>query len=303
MHNDKKYLIIVAGPTAVGKSQLALQLAQDLACEILSADSRQIYRKLDIGTAKASSIDRGLARHHFIDILDIEERYTASQFEVDGLQLLEKKFKDHNLAIVCGGTGLYLRALMEGLDEIPDVPLAVQNYFDSLFEMRGIKALQDELRQRDRAYYQNVDHQNARRLIRALSVIEHTGKSMTSYHSSKPRERPFKMIPILLTQARDELYQKIDRRVDEMVSQGLEDEALQFKKQAHLAALQTVGYQEWFPYFVGDYDRSEAIRLIKRNTRRYAKRQMTWFNKYGNWKRFTSNNQKEIRSHIDMLLQ
>ncbi len=301
MHNNKKYLIIIAGPTAVGKSHISIQLARDLSCEILSADSRQIYRKLDIGTAKVSQAERQLVPHHFIDILEVDERYTASQFEKEGLLLLDKIYRVQDIAILSGGTGLYLRALMEGLDEIPDVPIEIRDYFDKIYSQRGIETLRQELKLRDPEHYQRVDLQNARRLIRALSVIEHTGKSISSYHHSTPKERPFEIIPLLITRPRQQLYERINARVDLMIKSGLEDEARHFKSKAHLSALQTVGYQEWFPYFNGVYDRMEAIRLIKRNSRRYAKRQITWFNKYGNWQAITPDH--DIKSHMDRLLQ
>ena len=278
-----KYLIIIAGPTAVGKSGAALKVADLLQTEIVSADSRQIYRGLDIGTAKASSEERERVPHHLIDICDIHDRFTAADFEREALSSIARIHEQSNLAILCGGTGFYIHAVRNGLDSIPDVPDSIATEWDRKYHQQGIGVLQEALRSEDPAYYQKVDIHNQRRLIRALSVISHTGMPFSSFLRDEESQRPFEVVPLLLDMDREVLYQRINQRVDWMVEQGLENEARTMLPFRELQALQTVGYQEWFPYFDGVYDRLEAIRLIKRNSRRYAKRQGTWFRGHGPW--------------------
>lgn len=278
-----KYLIIIAGPTAVGKSGAALQVADFLQTEIVSADSRQIYRGLDIGTAKVSKRERDRVPHHLIDICDITDKFTAADFEREALLSITRIHEQNDTAILCGGTGLYMHAVRNGLDDIPNVPESVAAEWDKKYHQQGIGMLQEALRMGDPAYYQRVDIQNQRRLIRALSVISHTGKPFSSFLRDDESERPFEVVPLLLDLDREILYHRINKRVDWMVDQGLETESRTMLPYRELQALQTVGYQEWFPYFDGDYDRQEAIRLIKRNSRRYAKRQGTWFRGHGPW--------------------
>ncbi len=302
MRDNKKFLVVIAGPTAIGKSSLALELADRLSTEIISADSRQIYRGLDIGTAKPTHDELVRFKHHFVDSHDVHERFTAADFEDEAIAIMAKLHRERSTVIACGGTGLYLRALMEGLDQIPTVPPEVRIEFDELYRVSGIQTLQQELAKRDPAYYASVDVHNHRRLIRALSVIKYTGQPFSGFHRKTPKERPFEILPILLHLDRSLLYARINQRVDQMIQAGLEAEAQKYQAQANLPALQTVGYQEWFPYFEGVYDKEETIRLIKRNTRRYAKRQMTWFKKYGSWRFFPSTDWQGITGYINQSL-
>ncbi len=285
MSRSQKYLIVIGGPTAVGKSALAMQLAQELHTEILSADSRQLFRQLDIGTAKPSPDELAAVRHHFVDHCDLTETFTVYQYEKEALALLEQLYRHRNVAVVCGGTGLYIKALLQGLDEIPSVPIAVRDQLERQLGEKGLAPLQARLRALDPDYYMQVDPHNPRRLLRALSVIEHTGRPFSSFLRQQPKPRPFVAIPILLEMDRTMLYERIERRVDEMLARGLEAEVKSLIPHRHTQALQTVGYQEWMPYFDGEIDLPEVIRLIKRNSRRYAKRQMTWFRKDDYWHR------------------
>lgn len=298
VQKGSKYLIVIAGPTGVGKSDLACSLAGWLATEIISADSRQIYRQMNIGTAKPSPEELARIRHHFINERDITESFTAAQFETEALERLTSIFQNRKVAILCGGTGLYIRALCSGLDQIPEVEFEVRQRLDNLFRKEGIAILQEQIRVKDPAYAAVVDLQNHRRLIRALSVIEISGKPFSSFLNSAPRPRFFHTVNILLIDDRKNLYQRIDKRVDAMIAAGLEAEVEGLKAYRDLQAMQTVGYQEWFPYFDGLISREEVIRLIKRNSRRYAKRQMTWFRKHGDWINFPYNDLNRIREYV-----
>ncbi|MBK8505415.1 MAG: tRNA (adenosine(37)-N6)-dimethylallyltransferase MiaA [Saprospiraceae bacterium] len=302
MKNESKYLIVIAGPTAAGKSDLAISLAGWLATEIISADSRQIYNELNIGTAKPSEKELDKVKHHFINELSVIQPFSAAQFETQGLSRLAKVFQYRNWAILCGGTGLYINALCSGLDQIPDVGPEVRQRFDLLFKSEGIEPLQQLLRQHDPEYADLVDIQNHRRLVRALAVMEVTGKPFSSFLQAKPQPRFFDTIRILLTEERTLLYQRIDDRVDQMISKGLEEEVRGLHHYSDLPALQTVGYQEWVPYFEGKIDKVEVIRLIKRNSRRYAKRQMTWFRKHGAWASFHHQDRDLIKAYIKSVI-
>ncbi|MCB0688922.1 MAG: tRNA (adenosine(37)-N6)-dimethylallyltransferase MiaA [Saprospiraceae bacterium] len=298
MKKPSKYLIVIAGPTAVGKSDLALFLAEWLSTEIISADSRQIFRQMNIGTAKPEPHDLQRVRHHFINELDINQSFTASAFEEEALCRIESIFQKKQVAIMCGGTGLYINAVTHGLDQIPDVGMEIREKYDQQYRDEGIESLQILLKNLDLEYAEKVDLSNHRRLIRALSVIEATGEKFSSFLSRKPKTRPFKSINILLTEDRQVLYQRIDQRVDQMIGNGLEDEVYQLLAFQDLQALQTVGYQEWFPYFTGSRKFEEVIRLIKRNSRRYAKRQSTWFRKYGKWEPFSNREYANIQAYV-----
>lgn len=299
MKKPAKYLIVIAGPTGVGKSALAIELAEWLSTEVLSADSRQIYREMSIGTAKPSPSELDRVKHHFVDELSIREPFSAARFEEEGLNRLETLFRTKPVAILCGGTGLYINALSQGLDRIPDVDPAVRDAFEDLFKKEGIEFLQQQLKSKDPEYANIVDLHNHRRLIRALTVIETTGKPFSGFLKTAPAQRPFECINILLSDERKILYERIDQRVDQMIASGLEKEVKNLLPYRDLAALQTVGYQEWFPYLEGMYDKPEAIRLIKRNSRHYAKRQMTWFRKYGTWETFLYHDREAIKAFIE----
>jgi tRNA dimethylallyltransferase len=272
-----KYLVCVLGPTASGKTSLAIQIAQHFNTHILSADSRQLYKGLDIGTAKATPEERAQAPHHFIDtLLNITEEYNAGQFERDSLVLLNELYQTHDVVVLAGGTGLYVQALLQGLDEFPAIPDEVRQQVRDDFDTKGLAWLQQEVLRLDPEFYGIVDKQNPSRLTRALEVCRASGKPYSSFRSGKAKLRGFSPILIGLEWPKEALYGRIDTRVDIMLEQGLLEEAHQFLPHKNQQALQTVGYEELMHHFEGEYDLPEAIRLIKRNSRHYAKRQMTW---------------------------
>ncbi len=301
MKQRSSTLIVLAGPTAVGKTALSLELAQKLNCEILSADSRQFYREMNIGTAKPAREELAMVPHHFINSLSIFDSYDAGSFERDALKALAKIYQQKNIALLTGGSGLYIRAVCEGFDDFPAVPEEIQQSIAQDLKDKGLQALQEELRVADPVYYRQVDLQNPRRLQRALAVIRYTGQPFSAFRqieqSKCKKSRPFLPLYVLLERPREELYQRINLRVIQMMEQGLLEEARQLYPYRHLKALQTVGYQELFAHLAGEISLQEAVRLIQRNTRRYAKRQLTWFRK-GNWQRFHPDEKQKITDFI-----
>ena len=270
------HLIVIGGPTASGKTQAAIQLAQHLSCPILSADSRQFFREMNIGTAKPSAEELRQAEHYFIDNKSIKEEYSAGQFEKEALEILEKIFKKSEFAILVGGSGLYIDALCKGMDDLPKDPV-VRAYYNKKLELEGIEILQTELQKRDLEYYKNCDNQNPIRLIRALEIIQLSGKKMSEHYTNTHKKRPFSSHHLVLDWPREKLYERINKRVDLMIEAGLLDEVKALLPYRDKNALQTVGYQEIFDYLDGNADLNRAIELIKQNSRRYAKRQITWF--------------------------
>lgn len=279
MSTPSKYVIVVGGPTAVGKTACSIRLALHYNTEIISADSRQLYQQLNIGTAKPTTEELAAVPHHFIDILPPEVEYNAGQFEREALQLLEKLFLTHDVVVVTGGSGMYVQALCHGIDEMPTVPPYIRESLNRRLETEGLEALVRELEEKDPAYAQEVDRHNPQRIIRALEVCLFSGQPYSSFRKRKISSRPFEIIKIGLDRPRHELYARIDQRMDAMLAEGLFEEAISVYPYRKLNALQTVGYKEIFEYLDGLYDRAEAIRLLKRNSRRYAKRQLTWFRK------------------------
>ncbi|MFK7796006.1 MAG: tRNA (adenosine(37)-N6)-dimethylallyltransferase MiaA [Aureispira sp.] len=277
--NLKKTLLVIAGPTASGKTALGIQLAQHYQTAILSADSRQFYKEMEIGTAKPSAEERAAAPHHFIDSLSIQQDYNIGDFERDAVAFLEAFYKHQNVAILVGGSGLYIKAVCEGLDIFPAVPTGVRERLMQVLEEQGIEALQEELAVADPVYYAKVDRANPHRLIRALEICRSTGQAFSSFQGKERNPRLFKSLTIAIQWERAELYARINKRVDQMVEQGLVAEARTLHPYQQLNALQTVGYKELFDHFNGLTDLPTAIELIKRNTRRYAKRQLTWLRK------------------------
>lgn len=273
------FLIVIAGPTAIGKTNLAITLAQRLDTIILSSDSRQFYRQTSIGTAKPSNDELTAAPHYFINSLDITDNYNVGSFERDALQLLDTQFKQHQSVIMVGGSGLYIRAVCEGLDEFPEVPTTIRATINHHYQTEGITYLQTNLQQLDPNYYAVVDTNNPQRMIRALEVCMGTNKPFSSFLVRNANSRPFKCIKIALDTNRATLYNRINKRVDDMMAMGLEAEARNLYPFKQLNALQTVGYQELFSYFDGSISLTQAVALIKQNTRRYAKRQLTWLRK------------------------
>ncbi|MBI5915699.1 MAG: tRNA (adenosine(37)-N6)-dimethylallyltransferase MiaA [Bacteroidetes bacterium] len=284
--NRQKFLLVIGGATATGKTALAVRLARHFGAEILSADSRQFYREMRIGTAKPTPAELASAPHHFINSLSVRQDYTVGDFERDALQLLDVLFQKTDVALLVGGSGLFVRAVCEGLDEFPDVPETGMRDLENLLETEGIEALQAELKQRDPAYFETVDLNNPHRLLRALSVCRASGMPFSGFRKNEKVARPFTPIYVLLDVEREVLYEKINHRVDDMMTNGLLEEVRQLYPQRALNALQTVGYQELFDYFDGKCTLEEAVEKIKQNSRRFAKRQSTWFRKDPHWKQF-----------------
>lgn len=278
-HSSLKKLIVIAGPTAVGKTAAAIKLAQQLKTEIISADSRQFYREMSIGTAKPNAEELAQAKHHFIDSHSITENFTVGDFEKQALELLDELFKTHDQVIMVGGSGLFIQAVIQGFDDLPTADPEIREKLNLELAEKGIENLQDKLQEADPDYYNQVDLNNPQRLIRALEVFEATGKPFSSFRKAAINKRPFESIKIALNLPREELYDRINKRVDIMVEQGLIEEVRSLMPYKHLNALNTVGYSELFDYFDGKTDLHTAINLIKRNTRRFAKRQLTWFRK------------------------
>lgn len=272
-----KYLVVVVGPTAVGKTAMSVQLAKHFGTEVISADSRQFYREMEIGTAKPSQEEMDGVTHHFINSRSVSEPYDVGQFERDVLSRLEALYKRFDTVIMAGGSGLFVDAVCRGFDELPSVSEEVRTALKILYKNAGIEALQQELKASDPEYYTNVDIQNPQRLMRALEVCRATGKKFSEFRKGSKAKRPFGVIRVGLNMERQLLYQRIDQRMDKMIADGLFEEAERLYPFRALNALQTVGYREIFGFMAGDYDRDEAIRLLKRNSRRYAKRQLTWF--------------------------
>ncbi|MHA8052588.1 tRNA (adenosine(37)-N6)-dimethylallyltransferase MiaA [Aquirufa sp. Wall-65K1] len=274
-------LLVIAGPTAVGKTALCVELAKQLKTEIISADSRQFYRELSIGTAKPSLEEQGGIKHHFIDSHSIQEYFSPGDFEREALILLEELFQQHEVVILTGGSGLYIKALLEGLDEMPEVDLALREQLNQQLLTEGIAPLRKQLQDLDPEYAAQVDAQNPQRIVRALEVCLSTGKPYSDFRKKQSVERPFHAIKICLDRPREELYARIDQRMDMMLAQGLVEEAKHYQDYQHLYALKTLGYKEVYAHLRGEYDEKEMIRLLKRNSRHYAKKQLTWFRHQG----------------------
>jgi len=275
----EKKLIVIVGPTAVGKTTSSIALAKFFSGEIVSADSRQFFRELEIGTAKPSSDELALIPHHFINSHSIVHEYDVGAFEHDVIDLLDLKFKSLDSMFLVGGSGLYINAICDGLDKFPAIERAIRDQLNIQLVEDGLDALVEKLHDLDPEYAKSVDLKNPQRVIRALEVSIGTGQPFSTFRKSQQMERSFDVIKIGLERERSELYERIDQRMDQMIIDGLFEEAIQFKDHQHLNALQTVGYKEIFAYLNDEYDKEEAIRLLKRNSRRYAKRQLTWFKK------------------------
>ncbi|MFN5704385.1 MAG: tRNA (adenosine(37)-N6)-dimethylallyltransferase MiaA, partial [bacterium] len=290
----KHTLIVIVGPTAVGKTSMAIQLAKSFKTEIISADSRQFYKELEIGTSKPSIQELKEVPHHLINSHSFTELVDAGTFERLALEKVKEISKNHEVVIVVGGSGLYIQSLCEGLDpvDVRDEELRAELTLKSLAE------LQVQLQLLDPEYFAEVDIQNPQRLMRALEIIITTGKKYSEQRTGQKKEREFNIIKIGLTDDREILYDRINKRVDSMVQNGLEEEARKFESRKTYYTLQTVGYSEWFDYFEGKISREEAIELIKRNTRRYAKRQLTWFRRDQEIKWFNANELDLIHQYI-----
>ena len=274
-----KTLIVIAGPTASGKTAFAIKMAKALDTVILSADSRQFYKEMSIGTAAPTEEELSQAKHYFVHHISIEDKYDVADYERDAITLLDELFKTHDAVIMTGGSGLFIDAVCNGIDAMPDVTPEIREKVQRLYNEGGLKALQDEVQRLDPEYYNVVDLQNPRRLQRALEVCYQTGQSFSSFRSGNSVQRDFAIKKYAILWDRQQLIERIDKRVDMMMEQGLLEEAKVLYPKRHLNALNTVGYKELFAYFDGDCTLAEAVEQIKIHTRQYAKRQMTWLRK------------------------
>ncbi len=294
-----KRLMVIVGPTGSGKTDLSIRLARHYGVPILSTDSRQVYRGMPIGTAQPTLEEQRLVEHHFIASRDVTDELSSGQYEVEALACLERLFRTHDMVIAVGGSGLYVKALCEGMDDLPKVDPALRERLNERLEREGVDALAEELRKVDPAHYEVVDRKNPARVLRALEVSLQTGRPYSEQRTGKRRKRDFQIIKIGVTMPREELYDRINRRVDLMMEAGLEEEARTMYPHRELNALRTVGYREMFDYFDGKCTLDEAVDLIKRNSRHYAKRQLTWFGRDEEIRWFSPKDESAIIRHID----
>lgn len=294
-----KRLVVIVGPTGCGKTDLSIRLAEHYRAPIISTDSRQFYRGLPIGTAQPTADQLARAEHHFIASHALTDEVNCGSYEVMALERLEELFKAHSTVIAVGGSGLYVRALCEGMDDLPEADEALRKELTRRIESEGLESLCEELKRLDPIYYAQVDRQNPARVQRALEVCLQTGMPYSSLRTGERRERPFEIIKIGINLPREELYARIDRRVKLMMEEGLEAEARAALPYRELNALQTVGYKELFLYFDGEITKEEAVALIQRNSRRYAKRQLTWFRRDEEVAWFRPDEDATIIEHIE----
>lgn len=296
--SSAKTLIVITGPTAVGKTRLTIDIARHYDIPIINADSRQIYRELKIGTASPTTEELALAKHLFVGTKSIEEYYNASMYEQEVLTYLDSHFKDSDLALMSGGSMMYIDAVCKGIDDIPTIRDDIRTMMKQRLEAEGLEALCEELRQLDPEHYEVVDRKNTRRVIHALEICHQTGQTYTSFRKQQQRERPFRIVKIGLNRPREELYNRINARVDEMMGKGLLEEAQGLYPKRQLNALNTVGYKELFNYFEGVWSLEEAVERIKGNTRRYARKQLTWFKRDEDVRWFHPEEKEQILNYI-----
>jgi tRNA dimethylallyltransferase len=299
----QKYLVVIAGPTGVGKTALAIKLARHFDTKILSVDSRQFYREMSIGTAKPSEKELEEAEHLFINSLSIHDNYSIGDFERDAIAKLEELFKEHHIVFMVGGSGLYINAVLYGVDEFEDVSAETKEKIKKDYEQKGITWLQEQIKELDPDYYNTVDVNNPQRLQRALEVCMESGKPYSSFLSRSRKPREFEPIKILINTDREVLYERINKRVDQMINAGLVDEARKLYPHKHLNALNTVGYKELFAHFDGETPLEEAIELIKQKTRNYAKRQLTWFRNQDTYEEFGPDDTEKIKAFLDIIAE
>jgi len=301
--NRQKTLIVVVGPTAVGKTALAIQLANHFKTSIISADSRQFYHEMSIGTAKPNAEELAQANHYFINSRSIAEEYTAGDFEREALIRLAVLFKSTDVVIAVGGSGLFVRALTEGLDDLPKAGEEIREKLNEWFRNEGLEPLKQRLQEIDPTYYEKADIDNPQRVIRAIEVFEASGKPISFFMNKQKAERPFQVITIGLNTDREWLYNRINQRVDLMMEAGLLEEVKSLLPFRNKPALLTVGYAEIFEYLDGKISLEDAVSQIKQNSRRYAKRQITWFKKYGNTVWFEPQAKDEIFAYLNQTLK
>lgn len=298
----QKYLIVITGPTGIGKSKTGILLAKHFHSEIISADSRQIFKEMTIGTAVPTKEELSEVRHHFIHSHSVSENYNASRYETEAIELIEKLFVSNNILFLVGGSMLYIDAICKGIDEIPDIPAEIRESVTNQYKTEGLESIRLQLKKLDPEYYQTVDLKNHARIIHALEVCLLTGKTYSSFRLNRNKQRSFKIIKIGLNCDREKLHNKINNRVDQMIAHGLEKEARNLFHLRDLSSMNTVGYRELFDYFDGTITEDQAIELIKRNSRRYARKQITWFRNDPDVKWFEPKEYDEIKSYIEALI-
>lgn len=296
--SSAKTLIVITGPTAVGKTALCLDIAQHFGIPIINADSRQIYKELKIGTASPTKEQLQQVRHYFVGTLSLNDYFSASLFEQQAMEILEREFCEHDYALMAGGSMMYIDAVCDGIDDIPTVDDETRETLKKRLAEEGLEALVEELRQLDPEYYEIVDKQNPRRVVHGLEICLMTGKTYTSFRKHEKKHRPFHIVKIGLNREREELYNRINQRVNQMMSEGLLEEAKSLYPKRQMNALNTVGYKEMFAYLDGVWTLEEAVERIKGNTRRYARKQLTWYKKDEQIRWFHPDDKEIIISYI-----
>jgi tRNA dimethylallyltransferase len=298
-----KTLIVVLGPTGVGKTELSLKLAEKFKSPVISADSRQLYKNLVIGTAAPTIAERQKVKHYFVGTLELTDYYSASQFEEDVIRLLAGLYEVHDTVVMSGGSMMYIDAVCKGIDEIPTIDDKLRSDLKELFEKEGLEVIRQQLKILDPVFYKQVDLQNHKRVIHALEICLMTGKPYSSLRKNQTKERPFQIIKIGLSREREELYERINNRVDTMMENGLLQEARLLYPRRHLNSLNTVGYKELFEYLDGNGSLSETVEKIKQNTRIYSRKQMTWFKRDKEIQWFHPKSEKEIFKHLSAFFE
>ncbi|CAI9429646.1 tRNA (adenosine(37)-N6)-dimethylallyltransferase MiaA [Candidatus Ornithobacterium hominis] len=299
----KGTLIVVVGPTAIGKTKLAIDIAQNFDAEIISSDSRQFYQEMEIGTAVPSQEELAAIKHHFIQHISIVKDYSVGDFEREALEFIQEYFEKKEILVMVGGSGLYEKAVTQGLDNFPEIPAEIRTRLNQELSRFGLEKLQKELAEKDSMYFSKIDENNPQRVIRALEIIRGSGKTYSSFLNQKKKARDFDVIKIGLTAEREMIYERINQRVDVMMKNGLLGEVKKLYGFKALNALQTVGYRELFAYFEGEYDLNFAIEEIKKNTRRFAKRQLTWYRKDNLVQWFDFRNKELVINYLNKKMQ
>lgn len=298
MERCSKTLVLILGPTGVGKTELSLQVAEHYGCPIVNCDSRQVFKSIPVGTAAPTSEEQARVPHYFVATRELEDDYNAGQYERDALELLNRLFQTHDTVVMTGGSMLYADAVCYGLDDLPTVPAQIRRQVQTAYETNGLAWLQAEVQRLDPNYWQEVDQLNPARLAHCVEISLTTGQPYSSLRTKTRTQRPFRIVKVALERPREELYDRINRRVLQMIQDGLVDEAKAVYPKRHLNSLQTVGYRELFACFDGEYDLKRAVELIQQNTRHYAKRQMTWFRRDKDIHWLNANDDYEKNIHI-----
>lgn len=295
----QKTLIVVVGPTAIGKTSISIALAKKFGSEIVSADSRQVFRELSVGTAVPEPEQLAAVKHHLVQHKSIHDNYNAAAYEHDALHIIETLFKKNDLVFLTGGSGMYIESVCSGIDDMPDITPEIRQKVVAFLHDEGIEALQAILKKDDPEYFQEIDIQNPARLVRGVEMLWQTGKPFSLFRRKSPRKRPFRIIRIALDMDRQVLHQRINERVDQMMENGLLDEVRSVSEFQNLVPLKTVGYQEFFEYLQGKTTLEDAVELVKRNTRRYARKQLSWFRRNNETHWFHPDNIQQIATFIE----